>query len=76
METLQQEGQAEEPQVPAPVPSEEKMNWGRFALDIIETLVLAVILFLESMQFQRGFGWMVLVCAPRLKTESLYWLAN
>ena len=46
METLQQEGQAEEPQVPAPVPSEEKMNWGRFALDIIETLVLAVILFL------------------------------
>ena len=46
METLQQEGQAEEPQVPAPVPSEEKMNWGRFALGIIETLVLAVILFL------------------------------
>lgn len=24
----------------------EKMNWGRFALDIIETLVLAVVLFL------------------------------
>ncbi len=41
METLQPEEQnAEE------APVEEKMNWGRFALDIIETLVLAVVLFL------------------------------
>lgn len=48
METLQQEEHTEEQQVtiPVPAPSEEKMNWGRFALDIIETLVLAVILFL------------------------------
>lgn len=46
METLQEEKQFEE-QIPAvtPAPSEEKMNWGRFVLDIIETLVLAVILF-------------------------------
>jgi signal peptidase I len=28
------------------LPEQEKMNWGRFALDIIETLVLAVVLFL------------------------------
>ena len=35
-----------EAQAEARVPEEEKMNWGRFALDIIETLVLAVILFL------------------------------
>lgn len=42
METIQQEEQAEtETQVPA----EEKVNWGRFALDLVETLVLAVVLF-------------------------------
>lgn len=41
METLQQEGQAE-PQTP----TEEQVNWGRFVLDILETLVLAVVLFL------------------------------
>jgi len=51
LENLQQEEQpgevhAEEPQVPVSDSPEEKMNWGRFALDIIETLVLAVILFL------------------------------
>jgi signal peptidase I len=44
LETLQQEEQPEEQLIP--VPLEEKMNWGRFALDIIETLVLAVILFI------------------------------
>jgi len=33
-----------EAQVPAP--ADEKVNWGRFVLDIIETLALAVILFL------------------------------
>ena len=27
-------------------PAEENVNWGRFALDILETLVLAVVLFL------------------------------
>lgn len=42
MEHLQQEEQNMEE---APL-QEEKMNWGRFALDIIETLVLAVVLFL------------------------------
>ncbi len=53
METLQQEeqpkeldvqaeGQIGEAQAPA---QEEKMKWGRFVLDIIETLALAVILF-------------------------------
>lgn len=40
MENLQQEEQNVEQD-----PIQEKMNWGRFALDIIETLVLAVVLF-------------------------------
>lgn len=54
LETLQQEEKIEE-QIPAeeqipvveeiPAMEEEKMNWGRFVLDIVETLVLAVILF-------------------------------
>jgi signal peptidase I len=43
LESLQKEGQNEEQQVPVSV--DEKINWGRFALDIIETLVLAIILF-------------------------------
>ena len=43
MENLEQ-GVETEAQVPAP--AEEKVNWGRFVLDIIETLALAVILFL------------------------------
>ena len=44
METLQQE---EKPVVEEGQPVEqEKVNWKRFALDIIETLVLAVVLFL------------------------------
>lgn len=42
MENLEQEVEAE---IQVPAPSEEKMNWGRFVLDIIETLVLAAILF-------------------------------
>ena len=48
LETLQPEGQTEEQQAVTPVsaPMEDSMNWGRFALDIIETLVLAVVLFL------------------------------
>jgi len=48
LETLQEEEHAEEQPIPAPLEenSEDKMNWGRFTLDIIETLVLAVILFL------------------------------
>lgn len=40
METFQQEEQAE-----LQTPTEEKVNWGRFALDLLETLVLAIILF-------------------------------
>jgi signal peptidase I len=40
LETTQQDEQTQ-PQAPA----EENMNWGRFALDILETLVLAVVLF-------------------------------
>jgi signal peptidase I len=43
-EEIQIEALPEEVEVPAP--SEEKMNWGRFLLDIIETLALAGILFL------------------------------
>ena len=39
----QLEAQSEEQ---GPVPSEEKMKWGRFVLDILETMILAVILFL------------------------------
>ncbi len=42
METFQQEEQAE---LETPAPVEEKVNWGRFALDLVETLVLAVVLF-------------------------------
>ena len=50
MENLEQDLQIEtqpEAQVPEEVqlPEQEKIHWGRFALDIIETLVLAVILF-------------------------------
>lgn len=40
METFQQEEQAE-----TQAPTEEKINWRRFALDLAETLVLAVVLF-------------------------------
>lgn len=40
MQTLEPEGQLE-----PPVPAEEKINWKRFALDILETVVLAVVLF-------------------------------
>jgi signal peptidase I len=40
LETTQQEGQVE-----PGTPAEENVNWGRFALDILETLVLAVVLF-------------------------------
>jgi signal peptidase I len=51
LENIEQELQIEaQPEVQVPeevqIPEQEKMNWGRFALDIIETLVLAVILFL------------------------------
>jgi signal peptidase I len=41
LETIGQEGQAQ-----SETPAQERVNWGRFALDIIETLILAVILFL------------------------------
>jgi signal peptidase I len=40
----------EQPEIQVPeeiqLPEQEKIHWGRFALDIIETLVLAVVLFL------------------------------
>jgi len=41
LETFQQEGQVDQP-----APAEETVNWRRFALDILETVVLAAILFL------------------------------
>lgn len=41
MESTQPEGQVEPGS-----PAEENVNWGRVALDILETLVLAVVLFL------------------------------
>lgn len=41
METLDQETQAEEVK-----PVEEKTNWKRFLLDVVETVVLAVVLFI------------------------------
>ena len=44
LETLQEENHTEEPQVS--VPAEETINWRRFTLDIVETLALAVVLFL------------------------------
>jgi signal peptidase I len=47
LENLEQEAQTEaQPEVQVSAPSEEKMNWGRFVFDIIETLALAGILFL------------------------------
>lgn len=48
MENLQQDEQVEfqEPLVLGQPEEEEKINWGRFALDIVETLILALILFL------------------------------
>ena len=51
MENIEQELQTEaQPEIQVPeevqLPEQEKMNWGRFVLDIIETLVLAVVLFL------------------------------
>lgn len=47
METLQQDEQAEiqEPVIEGQVGEEEKINWRRFGLDILETLLLALILF-------------------------------
>ncbi len=47
LETIQEEEHTEEHQFPIPpqAPVEENMNWGRFAIDIIETLILAGILF-------------------------------
>ena len=60
METLQQEEQPQEPQgqieaqvegqiegqaVQEQAPAQEPIKWGRFFLDIIETLILAVVLF-------------------------------
>jgi signal peptidase I len=41
LESTQTEGQVE-----PGLPAEEDVNWGRFALDILETLILAVVLFL------------------------------
>jgi signal peptidase I len=55
LENIEPDGQLEtqvpasEPQVPAlepQVPEEEKVNWKRLALDIVETVVLAVLLFI------------------------------
>ena len=48
LENLQQDEQVEfqEPLVLGQPEEEEKINWGRFALDIVETLILALILFL------------------------------
>lgn len=42
METFQQE---EQPDTQPQTPVEEEINWGRFALDLLETVVLAVVLF-------------------------------
>jgi signal peptidase I len=47
LENLEQEAQTEaQPEAEVPAPSEEKMNWGRFIFDVVETLALAGILFL------------------------------
>lgn len=43
METFQQEEQP--PEIETQAPAEENLNWGRFALDLLETIVLAVVLF-------------------------------
>ncbi len=47
METLQQEEKPiEEQPIGEQIPAQETVNWKRFALDILETLILAVVLFL------------------------------
>lgn len=49
MENLQQEEQFEEQievQIEEQDDGQEKVRWGRFVLDIVETLILAVVLFL------------------------------
>lgn len=45
LENLQQEEQLEE-QIEEQDDGQEKVRWGRFVLDIVETLILAVVLFL------------------------------
>jgi signal peptidase I len=47
LENLEQEAQTKaQPEAQVSAPTEEKMNWGRFIFDVIETLALAGILFL------------------------------
>jgi len=51
LENIEQGLEAEaQPEILVPeelqLPEQEKINWGRFTLDIIETLVLAIVLFL------------------------------
>jgi len=47
LENLEQEAQTEaQPEAQVPAPLEEKMNWGRFIFDVVETPALAGILFL------------------------------
>ena len=76
METLQQEeqpqghiegqvegqieGQASQEQAPA----QEKIKWGRFFLDIIETLI------------RQEYEWMASACVPLWMTANLFWSAS
>lgn len=46
MEFIPSENQADTQEIPAQAPPEEKVKWGQVFLDIIETVVLAVVLFL------------------------------
>jgi signal peptidase I len=46
LEFTPSENQADTQDIPAQVPAEEKVKWGQVLLDIVETVVLAVVLFL------------------------------
>jgi hypothetical protein len=73
LENLEQ-GVETEVKVPAPV--EEKMNWGRFALDILETLALAVVLFLGINTVSARVRVDGFSMITHLKMVSLFWSAK
>jgi large-conductance mechanosensitive channel len=79
LENIEQELQTEaQPEIQVPeevqLPEQEKMNWGRFVLDIIETLVLAVVLFLgiNTVSARVRVDGFSMIPTP-LRMASLFW---
>jgi large-conductance mechanosensitive channel len=78
LENIEQELQTEaQPEIQVPeevqLPEQEKMNWGRFVLDIIETLVLAVVLFLGINTVSARVRVDGFSMIPTLRMASLFW---